>query len=142
YVSLERFDDYWKGKPKLAEVMIKVIDPSLTIGALQNGEVNLMEIRPDDVEELEKFDHIQIEEHAGLGYSYVAFRFGHYDKDGGTAVAYVDIDVKKEVRRAMFDALDRASLVISDVAGKATIVNTPMPPVHVSEADEAELTQY
>src|SRR5699024_11566781 len=57
YVSLERFDDYWKGKPKLAEVMIKVIDPSLTIGALQNGDGNLLEIRPDDVEEMEKFDH-------------------------------------------------------------------------------------
>lgn len=142
YVSLERFDDYWKGKPKLAEVMIKVIDESLAIGALQNGEVNLMEIRPDDVEELEKFDHIHIEEHAGLGYSYIAFRFGHYDKDEGTAVADYDKYENKELRQAMFYALDRESIIDSYLAGKANIVNTPIPSVHWIVADESELTQY
>src|SRR5699024_1523652 len=62
YVSLERFDDYWQGEPKLAEVLIKVVDPSLTLGSLQNGEVDLMEIRPDDVEELESVENVRVEE--------------------------------------------------------------------------------
>lgn len=142
YVSLERFDDYWQGEPKLSEVLIKVIDPSLTIGALQNGEIDFMEIRPDDVEELETLDHVRIEEQEGLGYSYIGFRFGHYDKENRTAVADYDKFKSKELRQAMFYALDRESLVDSYLNGKATIVNTPIPSVHWIVADESELTQY
>ena len=142
YVSLERFDDYWEGKPKLAEILIKVVDPSLTQGALQNGEIDLMEIRPDDVAELEQVENIRVEEQEGLGYSYVGFRFGHFDDDEGTAVADYDKYESKELRQAMFYALDREALVDSYLAGKATIVNTPVPSVHWIAADESELTQY
>src|SRR5690625_7525649 len=42
----------------------------------------------------------------------------------------------------MFYALDREALVDSYLAGKATIVNTPVPSVHWIAADESELTQY
>src|SRR5690625_3410481 len=142
YVSLERFDDYYKGKPKLAEVLIKVVDPSLTLGALQNGEVDLMEVRPDDVAELEEVENIRVEEQEGLGYSYVGFRFGHYDDDEGTAVADYDKYENKELRQTMFYALDREALVDSYLAGKDTIVNTSVPFVHWIGADESELTQY
>src|SRR5699024_2314765 len=47
YYSLERFDDYWQGTPKLDEVLIKVIDSSAIIGSLESGEVDFMEITPD-----------------------------------------------------------------------------------------------
>ncbi|MBO1002848.1 oligopeptide ABC transporter substrate-binding protein [Pseudogracilibacillus auburnensis] len=127
YVSMERFDDYWKGTPKLDEILLKVIDPSLTLGALQNGEVDFMEIRPDDIDELEQFDHINIVEQKGLGYSYVGFRFGHWDKENKTSVA--DYDKFND-------------LVNNYLNGKATIVNTPIPSVHWIAADESELTQY
>lgn len=142
YVSMERFDDYWKGTPKLDEILLKVIDPSLTLGALQNGEVDFMEIRPDDIDELEQFDHINIVEQKGLGYSYVGFRFGHWDKENKTSVADYDKFNDKRLRQAMFYALDRESLVNNYLNGKATIVNTPIPSVHWIAADESELTQY
>ena len=142
YVSLERYDDFWEGKPKLAEVLIKVIDPSLTLGALQNGEIDIMGIRPDDVAELENLDHIRVVEQEGLGYSYIGFRFGHYDKENRTAVADYDKFADKKLRQAMFYALDRESIVESYLSGKATIVNTPIPSVHWIVADESELTQY
>lgn len=142
YVSLERFDDYWKGTPKLDEIVVKIIDPSLTIGALQNGEVDFMGIRPDDVDELEEAEHIELLEQEGLGYSYIGFRFGHYDKEEGTAVADFDKFDDKKVRQALFYALDRESIVDSYLNGKATIVNTPVPSVHWIAAEESELTQY
>ncbi|MEI3611128.1 oligopeptide ABC transporter substrate-binding protein [Pseudogracilibacillus sp. SO30301A] len=142
YISLERHDDYWQGTPKLDEILLKVIDPSLTLGALQNGEVDVMEIRPDDVDELENADNISIVEQEGLGYSYVAFRFGHWDKENQTAVADYDKFSDKRLRQAMFYALDRESLVNNYLNGKATIVNTPIPSVHWISADESELTQY
>src|SRR5690625_4963136 len=101
-----------------------------------------MEIRPDDVAELEQVENIRVEEQEGLGYSYVGFRFGHFDDDEGTAVADYDKYESKELRQAMFYALDREALVDSYLAGKATIVNTPVPSVHWIAADESELTQY
>lgn len=142
YISLERFDDYWEGKPKLDEVLIKVIDQSLILGSLESGEIDFMEVRPDDVDELEENENIEIVEQEGLGYSYVGFRFGHYDAEEGTAVADFDKFADKKVRQAMFYALDRESLVENYLNGKATIVNTPVPSVHWIVADESELTQY
>lgn len=142
YVSMERHDDYWQGTPKLDEILLKVIDPSLTLGALQNGEVDFMEIRPDDIDELENAENIEIVEQKGLGYSYIGFRFGHWDKDNKTAVADYDKFADKKLRQAMFYALDRESIVNNYLNGKATIVNTPIPSVHWIAADESELTQY
>src|SRR5699024_8907082 len=142
YVSLERFDDYWEGKPKLAEILIMVVDPSLTQGALQNGEIDLMEIRLDDVAKLEQVENIRAVDQEGLEYSYVMFRFAHYNADEGLVVADYDKYESKELRQAMFYALDREALVDSYLAGKATIVNTPVPSVHWIAADESELTQY
>jgi peptide/nickel transport system substrate-binding protein len=142
FVSVERFDDYWKGAPKLDEVLLKVIDPSLTIGALQNGEVDFMEIRPDDIDELEKTENIDIVEQKGLGYSYIGFRFGHYDKDAKTAVADFNKFDDKKLRQAMFYALDRQAIIDTYLNGVANIVNTPIPSVHWIAADESELTQY
>src|SRR5699024_4172174 len=69
-------------------------------------------------------------------------RFGHYDKEEGTAVANFDKYENKVLRQAMFYALDRESLVNSYLASKATIVNTPIPSVPWIAADESELTQY
>src|SRR5699024_136491 len=53
YYALERFEDYWQGTPKLDEILIKVIDSSAIIGSLESGEVDFMEITPDDVDDLE-----------------------------------------------------------------------------------------
>src|SRR5699024_8263418 len=130
YVSLERFDDYWQGEPKLAEVLVKVIDDSQTLGSLQNGEIDIMEIRPDDIPQLEELDHIDVVEQQGLGYSYVGFRFGHYDYDNRTSVADFDKFNEKKLRQAMFYALDRESIINAYLGGKGTIVNTPVPSVH------------
>src|SRR5699024_9836349 len=52
YYSLERFDDYWQGTPKLDEVLIKVIDPSAILGSLESGEVDFMEITPNEIDDL------------------------------------------------------------------------------------------
>src|SRR5699024_2412103 len=135
-VGLERVDDHWEGKPRLAELLIEVVDPSLTQGALQNGEIDVMEIRLDDVAAREHGENNRGEEQEGRGYCYVGVRFGHFDDDEGTAGADYDKYESKELRQAMCYALDREALVDSYLAGKATIVNTPVPSVHWIAADE------
>src|SRR5699024_11608458 len=78
YYALERFDDYWQGTPKLDEVLIKVIDPSAILGSRESGEVDFMEITPNEIDDLEANDNIDVIQQEGLGYSYIAFPFCHY----------------------------------------------------------------
>ncbi|KHF17569.1 peptide ABC transporter substrate-binding protein, partial [Vibrio parahaemolyticus] len=47
YVSLERFNDYFDGKPKLDKVTFRITkDQNAANLALQNGEINLKSIQP------------------------------------------------------------------------------------------------
>ncbi len=141
-LTLERFDDYYDETAKIAEVVVRVVDPSISIGALQNGEVDFMEVRPDDVPDLESQDHLEVIDHPGLGYSYIGFRFGHRDEEASENNADFDKFEDVRLRQAMFYALDRESLINAYLGGYATPVNTPVPTSHWIAAPESELTQY
>ena len=142
YTELERFDDYWKGKPLLDGVIIKVIDPSLATGAFQNGEIDIMSIRPQSVKELSALDNVRIEETTGVSYSYIGLRFGHRDKASLTNVADFDKFKSKELRQALLYAINRPAMIDAFLEGKAEVANTVIPRTFWIAADEAELNQY
>ncbi|MCK6697858.1 ABC transporter substrate-binding protein [Enterobacter bugandensis] len=62
YYALTRFDDYWNGKPKLDSVTYRFAKDSNAANlALQNGEINLKMVDPQDVNRLKntgKFDFV------------------------------------------------------------------------------------
>lgn len=140
YSELERFDDYWQGKPLLDGVIVKIIDPSLATGAFENGDIDIMDITPQDVEDLSKLDHVRVEETNGVGYSYIGLRFGH--RDGNKNVDDIDKFKSKELRHALIHAINRPAMIDTFLAGKAEVANTVIPSVFWTAADEAELTQY
>ena len=142
YSELERFDDYWKGKPKLDGVIVKVIDSSLAAGAFQNGEIDIMDIRPQAVKELSALDNVRIEETAGVGYSYIGLRFGHRDKATLTNVADFDKFKSKELRQALLYSINRPAMIDAFLEGKAKVANTVIPSTFWIAADESELNQY
>ncbi|KOS69541.1 peptide ABC transporter substrate-binding protein [Lysinibacillus contaminans] len=142
YSELERFDDYWKGKPTLDGVIVKVIDPSLAAGAFQNGEIDIMSIRPQSVKELSALDNVRIEETKGVGYSYIGLRFGHRDKATLTNVADFDKFKSKELRQALLYAINRPAMIDAFLEGKAEVANTVIPSTFWIAAEESELNQY
>lgn len=142
YTELERFDDYWKGKPLLDGVIIKVIDPSLATGAFQNGEIDIMDIRPQSVKELSALDNVRIEETTGVGYSYIGLRFGHRDQATLTNVADFEKFKSKELRQALLYALNRPAMIDAFLEGKAEVANTVIPRTFWIAANEADLNQY
>lgn len=141
-VELVRNDDYWQGKPHLDGIVVKVIDSSLITGMLESGQVDVMEIRPANIDELAGKDNVVIKEQNGYGYSYIAFDFGHYDNEKGTAVADNLKFQDKKLRQAIAYALDRQSLINAYLKGKATVTNSPVPSVFWTRAPESELNQY
>ena len=142
YTELERFDDYWKGKPLLDGVIIKVIDPSLATGAFQNGEIDIMDIRPQSVKELSALANVRIEETTGVGYSYIGLRFGHRDQATLTNVADFEKFKSKELRQALLYALNRPAMIDAFLEGKAEVANTVIPRTFWIAANEADLNQY
>ncbi|KPN97306.1 oligopeptide ABC transporter substrate-binding protein [Lysinibacillus sp. ZYM-1] len=142
YSELERFDDYWKGKPQLDGVIVKVIDPSLAAGAFQNGEIDIMAIKPQSVKELTALDNVRIEETNGVSYSYIGLRFGHRDKATLKNVADVDKFKSKELRQALLYAINRPAMIDAFLEGKAAVANTVIPTTFWTAAPESDLNQY
>jgi len=142
YSELERFDDYWKGKPQLDGIIVKVIDPSLAVGAFQNGEIDIMDIRPQAVKELSALDNVRIEETNGVSYSYIGLRFGHRDKATLKNVADFDKFKSKELRQALLYAINRPAMIDAFLEGKADVANTVIPRAFWIAAEESDLNQY
>ncbi|MFC0271991.1 oligopeptide ABC transporter substrate-binding protein [Metabacillus herbersteinensis] len=142
YVELERFDDYWQGAPKLDGVVVKVIDPSLTAGAFEKGEIDLMSIRPADLEQIGGLENVTVEETNGVAYSYIGLRFGSRDKEAGKSVADNDKFESKELRQALLHAIDREALIKAFLSGKGSVANTVIPSTFWASADPSELNGY
>ncbi|WP_054949987.1 oligopeptide ABC transporter substrate-binding protein [Numidum massiliense] len=142
YVEMERFDDYWQGKPKLDKLIVKVVDPSLVAGALKNGEIDYMDVAPFQLEELSKLDNIEVHDVPDVSYWFVGFKFGHWDKKEGKAVMDNKKFQNKDLRKAMLYAIDREALIKAYLFDKAKVLNTVIPSNHWIAADPSELEDY
>ncbi|WP_099159296.1 oligopeptide ABC transporter substrate-binding protein [Virgibacillus ndiopensis] len=141
-VELEKNADYWQGEPYLDGVVYKVVDASLATGLLENGEVDLMAIPSSQYKEIKELDNIKLYEEASLGYSYIGFKLGHWDKENEVNVMDNPKFQDKKLRQAMAYALDRQGMLDSFSNGLGELIEAPMPPVSWAKADESELTTY
>jgi peptide/nickel transport system substrate-binding protein len=140
-VELVRFDDYWKGKPYLDKIVVKVIDGSLIVGELQNGGVDMSAFHPSLLPEIKKLQNVKVEEVPGLSYYYIGFKLGTF-KDGKN-VMNKDKYADKKLRQAMLYAIDRQAWVDEFFSGLGNPVNRPVPTAHWIAADDKDLpNQY
>lgn len=140
-VELVRFDDYWKGKPYLDKIVVKVIDGSLIVGELQNGGVDMSAFHPSLLPEIKKLQNVKVEEVPGLSYYYIGFKLGTF-KDG-KSVMDKDKYANKKLRQAMLYAIDRQGWVDAFFSGLGNPVNRPVPTAHWIAADDKDLpNQY
>jgi len=139
-VEFERFDDYFNGKPHLDGVVLKVIDPSLTIGELQNNTLDMTAFHPSIKADIEALDNVKIEQYPGLSYYYIGFRLGTWDgsKNVMNEPKYQDL----KLRQAMYYAMNRDEWNEAFFYGVGKTVNTPVPSNHWISADNSELEQY
>lgn len=119
YYALTRFDDYWNGKPKLDSVTYRFAkDANSANLALQNGEINLKMVDPQDVSRLKatgKFDFVIYPEGR---LAYMTFNQN------------VDSMKSKDLRQAIAYALSKDDLVQTaftslDYAKPAASILTP-----------------
>jgi peptide/nickel transport system substrate-binding protein len=127
YVILERFDDYFAGKPKLDSIVYRVVkDPNTANISLQNGQINMRMLEPQDYKKLNdtgKFSMVTFPEGRLF---YMAFNLNS------------EVVQIKEVRQAIAHALDKeemikSAFVSSEFAEPASSILTPDTLYHSSD---------
>ena len=119
YYSLTRFDDYWNGKAKLDSVTYRFAKDSNSANlALQNGEINLKMVDPQDVSRLTKTDKFNFVVYPEGRLAYMTFNQN------------VPALKSKELRQAIAYAINKNDLVTTaftstDYAKPATSFLTP-----------------
>lgn len=102
YLTLERFDNYFGGKPHLDSVTYRVTkDANSANLALQNGELNVKYMDPQDVSTIEATNNFEILPYSEGRLAYLMFN----------AMSDTGALAKKEVRQAISLALSRQEMI-------------------------------
>ena len=143
-VEFSKFDEYWNGDVNLDKIVLRVIDNSSVVGALQNGDVDMISLQPVSGPEVEPLENVEIVTYPGLSYYYVGFKLGKFDNESQTITEELPKYQSKELRQAMMYAINRQEWVDAFFFGYAEVVNKPVPTSHWNAADdaEAELNTY
>lgn len=109
-LTLEAFEDYYRGVPEIREVEYKVIPDETTRSiALQTGEVNFASIESSSILALKGSDRIDIEEVGSSGFTYVSMNLEQEPYNNA------------KVRQAINYAIDRENIVNICYDGEAEI---------------------
>ncbi|WP_409273690.1 ABC transporter substrate-binding protein [Neobacillus sp. SCS-31] len=135
YVQLDRFDEYFAGKAKLDSIVYRVVkDPNTANISLQNGEVNMRLIDPQDYKKLDATGKFNMHRYPEGRLFYMAFNLN------SKAVQ------SKELRQAVAHALDKKELIDSafisaDFAEPAASVLTPDTMHHTQDITTYDYSQ-
>ena len=57
---MKDIDDYWRGKPALKTVVLKVVAPGSVVGALEKGEIDLASVPADQYLNAKELANIEL----------------------------------------------------------------------------------
>lgn len=121
---------------------MRVVDNSSVVGALQNGDIDMISLQPVSGPEVEPLENVEITTYPGLSYYYVGFKLGKFDNATQTISEELPKYQDKQLRQAMMYALNRQEWVDAFFFGYANVVNAPVPSSHWNSADDSELNTY
>ena len=125
-VTLKAFDQWIGGKPKIPNIVVRIVpDATTRVLELRKGSVNfeINSIPYDQVEQFKKDSNFKVVSAHGGAYQYICFNL----KD--------PILAKKEVREAIAHAIDRNRIVRDLLHGYGAVTDTMFPPGHWARAE-------
>jgi peptide/nickel transport system substrate-binding protein len=135
-VEFERYDGYWKGKPKLKSVVAKVVTPAVVAASLKSGEVDILSLTEEQYEQVQSLENTQTIGRISRSYNYVGFKLGKYDTVN--KINKMDPTMKmsnKNLRQAMSYAIDRESIANNLFKGLRMPATTVIPRSHMEYRD-------
>lgn len=150
HITLEAFEDYWKGRPALDRLIFRVIpDPSARLLALERGDIHGMEYpNPADFDRIEANDELVLMSEPGMNIGYMAMNGGYGYQDANKngvrdsnepwvkTPGYREPLTRKKVRQAVNMAIDKQSIVDNIYLGTATVAKNGMPPFMLGYNDD------
>lgn len=112
------FDQYFKGRPKIDQLIFVVTtDSTVRLQKMKTGECHVMsEPQPQDIEAIQKTAGLKLVSTEGLNIGYVAFNTAKKPFDN------------LKVRTAITYALNKKSYIDAIYKGQGTVAKNPIPP--------------
>lgn len=131
YVKLVRNDNYYGAKPKLKEILMKIIpDDNTAKVALEKGEIDESGILPKDFYRISKWTNVSTYRYKEMSYSFMAFNL---------RIAKFRNPL---IRQAVVHAVNRSALVKNVLKGFGAPAYLPSSPVSWAYPDELNITKY
>src|SRR5690625_2584789 len=134
-VVYSKNEDYWQGAPKLDEVILKVVDPSVVANELSSGNIDVVDAFPADQYETNKdMEGVKFLGDVDNAYTYVGFKFGTWDKENAQVVYKPEESKVSDVslRRAMWYAVDNDAVGENFYQGLRWAGTTLIAPSHAN----------
>lgn len=131
-VRYTAFDKYFKGKPKVDQlVFVVVTDSTVRLQKMKTGECHVMsEPQPQDIEQIQKISSLKLMSLEGLNTGYVAFNTTKKPFDNA------------KVREAITLALNKKSYIDAIYKGQGAIAKNPYPPTIWSYSKATKDDEY
>ncbi len=125
-------DDYWGGRPNLDRVVFRSIpDNAVRLIELQQGGLHAMEFpNPDDLQQIEQDESLQLLTQPGMNIGYLAMNFEKPPLDN------------QKVRLAINHAIDKAEIIKHLYQGLGMPAKNPIPPTLWSYDDTIQDYEY
>jgi ABC-type transport system substrate-binding protein len=142
HITVEAYDNYWRGAPKLDKVIYRVItDASARLLAIQAGEIQGMEFPdPTSFASIEANSDLQLLSDPGMNVGYIAMNNGYGYNDSNQngmhdqnepwvkTPGYFAPFTNRSVRQAVNYAINKTSIVKNLYKGTAIVAKNGMPP--------------
>lgn len=133
-------ENYWQGRPKLDEVIVKVVPASSISKAMESGEYDLvLSFGSSNYPEIKDLKNIDILARQELYYNYLGFKLGKWDSDKkevATDLRHAKMG-DKNLRHAMAYALNVEEVNAAFYDGLRDRATGIIPPVFPSFHDES-----
>jgi peptide/nickel transport system substrate-binding protein len=131
HVTVARNDNYYLGRPKLAEIIYKIIpDENARLIALEAGEVDETGIPPKDYRRLKRMPGVNVFEYDALLYTYLGLNLAN--------PKFSD----RRVRQALAYATDKKQLVGLIFRGLASPAYAPSAPISWAYSEAVPKYEY
>ncbi|MER7666203.1 MULTISPECIES: ABC transporter substrate-binding protein [unclassified Streptomyces] len=130
FVKLKPNKDFWRGAPKFDELVLKYYkDGDAAVAALQKGEVSFVQgLTPAQASALKSAKNIKVNDAPGRRFFALAVNPGAKSKDGKTFGSGHKALLDPVVRKALFQATDRRTIVDKVFQGHAVEGEGYIPP--------------
>lgn len=115
-VSLTASEQYYRGRPRLAGVIFRVVEAETALARLEQGDVDLMELDPLTAGPATAMKGITLRQWPGSTYQYIGINLRQ------------PILQDPLVRRALAEVIDRRALVREILGGYGSVIDGPVLP--------------